>query len=166
MGKIISEKHLTGVGKNLLTEILNYEIGKVTCPSNYLFRKEILENNAVKFDIDLSSSADRFFLINLSFYTNGENLNRGGYLYYRVHNKSMSNNLTLTLIKDNILFKKKVLSIVSIDAKTKNKFHFKTNYIFSGGYYKLNYFFTSMLFFAKAFYYGPIDLLKQVRKKK
>jgi teichuronic acid biosynthesis glycosyltransferase TuaG len=71
-----------------------------TCPSNYLFRKETLERTQVKYNQNLSSTADRFFLLDLSRYTKGA-IVKNSYLKYRISPNSMSAKLTPKLVDDN-----------------------------------------------------------------
>lgn len=165
-GREIESHKIDGAGADLLKEILSYNLNYVTCPSNYLFRKQMLDENSVKFNIQLSSSADRFFLIELSQFSKGGRISEGGYLLYRVHKKSMSNMLTLKLIHDNHTFQKKVLQLDYIPKKLRRIFQYKTNYIFAGSYYKLGKYFPFTLFFLKAFYYDPIRTMGRLLKDK
>ena len=100
-------KKWKGTTTNIQKEILSYNSEITSCPSNYLFRKDILISNSIQFDTDLSCSADRYFLIELSKYTKGGLVNDNGYFYYRVHKKSMSYKISPAFVQDNVLFLKK-----------------------------------------------------------
>lgn len=89
-----------GCGEHLIRDILLYSPFHDTAPSNYVFRRSILVENRLLFNRLLSSTADRLFLIELSEFTHG-GYAEGGPLYYRVHEKSMSNKLSEALINDN-----------------------------------------------------------------
>jgi glycosyltransferase involved in cell wall biosynthesis len=162
-GKIMADTKWIGAHSNILLEVLSYNLKIITCPSNYLFRKDILEKHSIAFDTELSSSADRFFLIELS------NVSKCGlvddaYLYYRMHPSSMSHKLTLNLLRDNFFFKKKILSLSYIPSDLKKEFCFKTNYILAGSYYKLKKAGPFLMYSLKAFYFNPAGFLKQLTK--
>jgi glycosyltransferase involved in cell wall biosynthesis len=164
-GNIVSNKTWRGPSSNIIQEVLSYSTDIITCPSNYLFRKDILKSNAVRYSTDLSSSADRYFLIELANFTKGRMITNGGYLYYRVHKESMSNTVTLNLLNDTIKFQKKILKLRNIPIELKRTFCFRTNFIFAGSYLKLNKILLSIGFSIKAFYYSPVLFFKQIIHK-
>jgi teichuronic acid biosynthesis glycosyltransferase TuaG len=159
--KVIPEKTWLGASDNILEEVLSFNPEIITCPSNYMLRKDILEKNNLLFNTELSSSADRYFLIELTQYTKGKLISDGP-LYYRMHENSMSHNFTKRLLNDNILFQKKILEIKTIPASLKREFCFKTNYIFAGSYLKLKKFVPCIFFSCKAFYYSPTRFIKHL----
>jgi hypothetical protein len=70
-----------------------------------MFRKKLLFDNKIKFNRELSSSADRFFILEVSKFAKGKNLaGEKGKLLYRFTSQSMSNNVTPGLIIDNEKF--------------------------------------------------------------
>ena len=86
-------------------EILFFNPGYVTIPSNYVFKKEVLLTNKISFNKELSSSADRFFVLEVSKFAKGDNTrDESGKLLYRITPQSMSNNVTPRLIIDNEKF--------------------------------------------------------------
>lgn len=86
-------------------EILFFNSSFATVPSNYMFRKTILENNEIRFNKELSSSADRFFILEVARFTKGKYVGtESGKLLYRFTSQSMSNNVTPGLIIDNEKF--------------------------------------------------------------
>ena len=88
-----------------VNEILFSSASFATIPSNYMFRKKVLTDNDIRFNRELSSSADRFFILEVSKYTKGKNLaGEKGMLLYRFTNQSMSNLVTPGLIIDNEKF--------------------------------------------------------------
>ncbi|MCW3083763.1 MAG: glycosyl transferase family [Bacteroidetes bacterium] len=161
-GKALSANQWKGASGDILQEVLSYNPDIVTCPSNYVFRKKILVDNSVFFNTSLSSSADRYFLIELANYTKGMLITDGNYLYYRVHKTSMSNNFTPGLLNDNLLFQKEVLKIGNIPGRLKREFNFKTNYIFAGSSFRLKQYGPCIGFSVKAFYYNPLGFIKQL----
>lgn len=92
-------------GSDPVNQILFFDSSFVTIPSNYLFKKEILINNKIFFNKELSSSADRFFILEVSKFAKGKNIaSESGKLFYRVTSQSMSNKITPGLIMDNEKF--------------------------------------------------------------
>jgi glycosyltransferase involved in cell wall biosynthesis len=77
----------------VINEILFYKRGTATVPSNFMFRRGILTKNKIKFDVRLSSSADRFFLCKVAAVSEGGCL-PGSSISYRVHSKSMFHDQT------------------------------------------------------------------------
>ena len=163
-GKEIPGNKVDGAGADLLMELLTYNLNFVSCPSNYLFRKDVLETYSVRFNTQLSSSADRFFLIELSRFSMGGKIDSNGHLLYRVHQKSMSNFLTQTLIDDNYRFQNKVLKLEYIPKNLKKIFRYKTNFILAGSYYKLKKHAPFAAFLLKAFADNPIGIMQKLFK--
>lgn len=164
-GNIKSTNHWKGTSTEILKEVLSYDQEIITCPSNYLYRKNVLLENSIFFNVNLSSSADRYFLIEVSNFTKGIfNMNEN-YMYYRVHKTSMSNHFTPQLINDNLLFQKMVLKIGNIPNSLKREFNFKTNYIFAGSFFRLKKTIPCIIFSLKAFYYNPARFIKQLTNK-
>jgi len=88
-----------------INEILFFNATLATVPSNYMFRKKMLMDNDVRFNRELSSTADRFFILEVSKYAKGKNLTGDkGKLLYRFTSQSMSNSVTPGLIIDNEKF--------------------------------------------------------------
>ncbi len=88
-----------------VNEILFFNSSFATVPSNYIFRTNLLIENQITFNKELSSSADRFFILEVSKITKGMNLSgEKGKLLYRFTSQSMSNNVTPGLIIDNERF--------------------------------------------------------------
>lgn len=102
-------------------EILFFNPGFVTIPSNYVFKKEVLIKNKISFNKELSSSADRFFVLEVSKFAKGDNTrDERAKLLYRITPQSMSNNVNPNLIIDNEKFyyqlkEKKLLPSVQLN---------------------------------------------------
>jgi teichuronic acid biosynthesis glycosyltransferase TuaG len=104
-------------------EILFFNASCVTVPSNYMFRKSILVDHSIEFNRELSSTADRMFILELSKHTTGKNIQdeKGG-LLYRLTPESMSNNVTSKLIQDNERFYYELKRRDLLPGKGKQKF--------------------------------------------
>jgi glycosyltransferase involved in cell wall biosynthesis len=101
----IPVKTRKAAGLDPVNEILFFDSSFVTIPSNYLLRKEVLINNKILFNKELSSSADRFFILEVSKFAKGKNItSEKGKLLYRFTSQSMSNKVTPGLIIDNEKF--------------------------------------------------------------
>lgn len=159
-----NNKSFAGAAINLKYDILTYQVGVITCPSNYLLRKDFLQSKNIFFNEKLSSSADRFFLLEID--KHGKiGLIEDSPFYYRIHNQSMSHNLTISLLKDNELFKKEVLKKFELEKQLKRYFLFKVNYILGGGYFKLKKYFLSAKFVLRSFFYFPFLFFGRVLNK-
>lgn len=95
------KKEQKGACENISSEVLLYHSDTETCPSNYMFRRNVLEK--VQFNPQLASSADRLFILEVGQIAKGKRI-EGGNLLYRVRDDSMSGSLTPTLVADNTLF--------------------------------------------------------------
>lgn len=101
----VVEKKRKAAASDPVNEILFFNPSFVTIPSNYLFKKEVLVKNNIVFNRELSSTADRFFILEVSKYAKGISAaDEEGRLLYRITSQSMSNNVTPNLIIDNEKF--------------------------------------------------------------
>lgn len=141
------EKEYTGTTANGINEILYYHQNVVTCPSNYMFRAEFLRQHHILFNIQLSSTADRFFLIQCHNKGYGEYKDTTGVLHYRVNLNSMSHLLTLRLVNDNALFYNRLLEESLIP-------HDKLRFVLAKGYYIIAASFFKLGHYLKAFVYA------------
>ena len=142
-----------------IEELLTFEDKKFSCPSGYLFKTSSLTENNLSFNINLSSSADRYFL--LEYF----NFNKIGFvndspLLYRIISSSMSNNLTNSLIVDQIKYLELLSLSHYIPNKIKNQILSRTCYTLSASFYHLNVKKKALLYLVKAFYLSPKITLK------
>jgi glycosyltransferase involved in cell wall biosynthesis len=101
----VKSKTKVAAAADPVNEILFFNSSFATVPSNYMFRTRMLTDNGIKFNEKLSSTADRFFILEVSRYAKGRNLKgEKGKLLYRFTSQSMSNNVTPKLIIDNERF--------------------------------------------------------------
>lgn len=146
------DEGILGVHADIKSIILGYKSGYSTCPSNYMFRKEILIKNNIFFNDQLNSSADKYFLlsiclfISIGFITNSP-------LIYRIHSSSMSHLLSNKLLADNRLFGELVCKNLELEMKIKKQFLIKISYILAGGYWKLKKIPIAIAFFLKYLFY-------------
>ena len=151
---------------DLQNEILLYHSDIITCPSGYLFRKVDLINNNLKFDVNLSSAADRYFLLQIDKVLKGHFLlDTNICLNYRIRTESMSNKLNENLIHDNELFYRNVLENIKPNYRIRKMFLSKSNYILFGAYFKTGHYFMSMKHAIISFFLDPLNFIKTFFKK-
>lgn len=109
-----------------MKSILNFENG-VTIPSSYLFKRSFLIDNNISFNPNLSSTADRFFLIQCALKDSNFKIetHNPGTLYYRISDNSMSHNYNKKLIDDNARY---VIELIKLN-QIKNKSYLIKNII-------------------------------------
>jgi glycosyltransferase involved in cell wall biosynthesis len=120
----VAVKIRKAAGSDPVKQILFFDAAFVTIPSNYLFRKDVLIKNNITFNKELSSSADRFFILEVSKYAKGKNIaSEKGKLFYRFTSQSMSHLVTPGLIIDNEKFYYELKRKNLLPAGMKNKFN-------------------------------------------
>lgn len=165
-GQILEHTYLP-VSNDIWGQILFYKCGYSTCPSNYLFRRDILVENKNKFDIEISSSADRFFMIEcaLNFNIGALEDEQGARLLYRLHQENMSRKITIGLLTDNRIFMRKILNLSYLTLWYKFRFLFKICFILSGGYFRLRKYSKAFKYGVAALILNPFLFLKQLWSK-
>lgn len=129
----VGTRTLHGAAKDIPKEILYYDQLAATCPSNYMIRRAILLAHEIRFNEDLSSTADRFFLLQLNTVCKGGLINDGT-LFYRITPDSMSNKLSTQLIIDNEKFLFYVRKRALMPPELRRVFLYKINYILGLGF--------------------------------
>lgn len=119
----IAQEVRKAAGSDPDNEILFFDASFVSIPSNYMFRKEILVNNHILFNRQLSSSADKLFILEVSKFAKGKNItDENAKLLYRHTPQSMSNKVTPGLIIDNEKFYYELKKKNLLPAGRENKF--------------------------------------------
>jgi len=134
VNEIIEKK--IGTFENIEENILLYNKGFDSVPSNYMFRKSVLKQNNICFDKRLSSTADRLFLLELNKFTIGKFVENAP-LYYRISENSMSNKFNKKLVDDNILYLRILKEKKLIPPSLKNEVYIIHSYIFGTACLKL-----------------------------
>ncbi len=129
-----NHKEQLGACEDIPREVLLYQSNIETCPSNYLFRRTIVEK--VSFDPELSSAADRFFLLNIAQFGKGIRVKKG-ILHYRFMPNSMSGQLTKKMVDDNAVFYEKVIAADLIPTDFRKEALLKGYYILGVSYLKI-----------------------------
>jgi glycosyltransferase involved in cell wall biosynthesis len=111
-------------------EIHFFDATVATIPSNYLFRTSVIQENNILFNTALTSSADRFFLLQVAKHTKGKALTgKEGSLMYRISEMSMSHHVTPKLVKDYYKFYRELNSKKLLPVKKREEI--KSRYLFS-----------------------------------
>jgi glycosyltransferase involved in cell wall biosynthesis len=158
---------LSAACNEIQVEVLGFNAEIVTCPSSYLFRKSDLINADLYFNLLLSSSADRLYLLEVDKYLKGHFVrDLDATLLYRVSTNSLSNNLNEKLILDNEHFYELALSNLSIDKKFRSIFLSKSNYVLAGAYFKIGKIIPAFKFAFLSLAYGPMNFFRTFFKIK
>lgn len=154
--------HVNGAGNNLAKEILFYDPLVSTCPSNYMVRKSDLIKCSISFNPQITSHADRYFLLQLSknglegvFVKTEEN-----HLLYRVLENSMSHQLSIGLANDAESYYLELIKNEFIPYNIKAKAISKGFYIIGGTYFKLGKTLKAIQYLIRGFVSAPFYFLK------
>jgi glycosyltransferase involved in cell wall biosynthesis len=133
---------------------IQYEIGSFcknisACPSAYIYKRKSLTKYNLKFNENLQSPEDRFFLLEV-----GRNLigclAENTKLMYRITDSSLSNNKNINLIKMQEVYLNQVLEKkVLLDYKIRKIFIQKMSYQLFVDYLNFNNYMKSLFFFKK-----------------
>jgi len=156
----LSSEYLIGIANDIEREIFMFDKNYSSVPSNYMFRKKILDDNLLKFNENLSSTADRFFLVEISKLTIGKFDPSLKPLYYRIIEDSMSHKLTYKLVADNESFYELLIKQFLIPSKYYKAFNIKMLYILAASYIKIMKYSRGMLFFWKLLYFRTSFIFK------
>jgi glycosyltransferase involved in cell wall biosynthesis len=154
------------VAENPEHEIHFFDAAVVTIPSNYLFRTFVIKKNKILFNTLLSSSADRFFLLEIAKCVKGKALlNEQGKLFYRISEMSMSNHLTPKLILDYYQFYRELNFKNLLPVKKRNEI--KSRYLFSiaSGFLFVKYRRSGFRLLIRSFITHPIVFFRLVTEK-
>lgn len=149
-----------GVTRDAEEEILFFKPGTTTVPSNYMIKRSVLLDKNIFFNTNLSSTADRFFLLQLAKVVNGELISSDrGRLLYRISANSMSHNINPGLIFDNVLFYQE---ISNADLMPKKRSRFKSQFFFSIalGFMKAGKFLQSVKFLTRSGFSHPVVFVR------
>lgn len=147
---------------NVFEEILYYNTDVITCPSNYMFKSSFLIENSVAFNEILSSTADRFFILQCAKVGHSRYDKNLVPLHYRVSENSMSHLLTSKLVLDNDLYYNELLKNNLIPLAIKNKSIFLGNYILSMSYLKTGNIYKATYFVLLCIIKNPVLLFKKI----
>jgi glycosyltransferase involved in cell wall biosynthesis len=154
------------VANNPEKEILFFDSTRATIPSNYMFRRKVLLEYDIRFSTRLSSTADRFFILQTSKHTTGKGIEEEkGKLMYRVSEKSMSHHITPKLILDNVQFYKELENGNLMPVTDRAKFKSGYFYSLALGFAKVKYYKSCFKYLFQSFFSSPLYFIKLVLKQ-
>lgn len=151
--------------EKLCIQILFYNSEIITCPSNFMFRYEFLMKNKLKFNKKLSSTADRYFLLECHKFGIGFFDVNISTLLYRINMTSMSNKMSKILVKDNEILYEELQNNDLIPKELRKQSFFYGYYMLSGANYKINNYYFAVKYGIKAFFLKPISFMSKVMSK-
>lgn len=152
---------------NLLKDILLFKPDFNTCPSNFMYKNTFLLKKNIKFNNALQSTADRCFIVEV-LHNKGRHFSVSGpksQLIYRVHNDSMSNTFSKSLVNDNLLYYQTLKNNNYVPKIYLNEFNYKMCFILSGAYKKLKMRKEFFRFLTILIFNHPIKFLSNLYKR-
>ncbi len=150
-----------GIAENVAEVLLTYQPQYSSCPSNYLIRKSVLIDHQLFFNESLSSTADRYFLLQLSATSKGKLIQKAP-LLYRVTANSMSGKLSKILVRDNEKYFLELRKHNLIPVSLEKTFHFRIQYILGFGFIRTGSYLKGMKYTISAFLNDPKNFLNKI----
>jgi glycosyltransferase involved in cell wall biosynthesis len=150
------------VAINVEEELLFFAPQFLTTPSSYLIRKRVLTEGNIKFNTKLSSTADRYLLLQLAKVTRGARVNEGK-LLYRISPGGFSQILKPSLVIDNEQFFKEIKKNGLMPQHNRQKFKSLYFFMLAGGFRKIGYWHKTMFYMIRSFLSSPEIFLKRLR---
>ena len=155
--KIEENKNYFAANKS--SQILEFKNEIITCPSSYLFKTESLKKHKIKFNKNLQSSADKFFLLEVLKHGEIELINESP-MYYRILNDSMSHKITKTLLKDQISFYNEIKSFFKNSSNSVTKSYYaRLSFTIAASAYYLKEYFVFIKYLCKSFLLSPKTMI-------
>lgn len=156
--------YFRGVSENAPREVLFYDEEVTTCPSNYMLRSSFLQTNGILFNEKLSSTADRYFILECASKGKCTYSPEVGKLHYRVLANSMSHNLTKKLVFDNIEYYSQLINNKLIPQNILKKSLFVGYFILFASCWKTSLKRLALSYAVRAFVLSPIGFFKRMLK--
>jgi teichuronic acid biosynthesis glycosyltransferase TuaG len=163
----IGHLFFNGYTDEFSNDILKFNQTLTTCPSNYLFRKSFLLKNNLIFNERLSSSADKYFMLNCNMFGNGFQLINGAFLLYRISPTGMSQILSIKLINDNIKLENEILLILNSDFNRHviREFLAKNGLSISISFFKIKIYHKAIIYLFKSLFNNPKVIINYLFEK-
>ena len=156
-------KRYKPAAENPEQEILFFDPACVTVPSNYLVRRRLLIENNIYFNTLLTSTADRFFILQLSKVSKGGVINDAeAKLFYRINENSMSHRISRKLMNDNEQFYYQLKKNKLLPGKKRAAFKGIYFLGLSSGFFKTGQAGKFQLYFFKSLFSTPLILFKRL----
>ncbi len=129
-----------------------------------MFKRDFLKKKNQIFHPELSSTADRYFLIQSHLRGKGICENNLSALLYRVSDKSMSNKLTRKLVDDNVCFYEVLQQNQLIPQEIKKEALLRGYYSIAASYFKLHCFVLAIKYSLLAIFKDPLHFMRKTLK--
>lgn len=129
-----------------------------------MFRVDFLKKHHISFENQLSSTADRYYLLTCKQFGQMKFYEDIIPLYYRVTPNSMSNNISVSLVRDNELYYKLLKKNKLIPQKIWNNSLTLGDYILFASYWKIGARFRALKHGIGGFFRNPIRFLGKILK--
>jgi hypothetical protein len=126
-----------------------------------MFRSDFLRSNHLLFNTKLSSTADKYFLLQCAKAGNSLFIPHSIPLHYRVAQNSMSHKLTNRLVLDNEMYYQQLIKTGLIPEAIQNKSLFLRDFILFASYWKTGRKVRSLKFAIKGFFKNPFGFIKK-----
>lgn len=164
--KGLMQGYYRGTSLNVFQEVLLYNPEVITCPSNYLFRKQFLIDNKLRFNEKLSSTADKFFLVQSAKHGKTNFVASLAKLKYRVTPNSMSHKLTQSLVNDNEIYYEELVKFDLIPQNIRKKALLLGYFILFVSFWKVSYRVKALKYAILGFLINPIQFVRKCVIKK
>jgi glycosyltransferase involved in cell wall biosynthesis len=144
-------KEQFGACDDIPREILLYYQHIETCPSNYVFRRNLIEQ--IKFQPNLAIAADRFFLLQIAQLSKGKRIEEAK-LKYRFESTNFSAQLTPRYVEDNELYYRLLETHKLIPKQIENLAKQKGYYILGAMNFKVSRPFRAFKYLVKWCWFG------------
>lgn len=150
---------------DVFKDVLLYNPRVITCPSAYMYKVRFLKAHSIKFNLRLTYSADRYFLLECARFARF-NLHSGdGFLLYRITDTGMSAKLTIQYVLDHEFYYDELIRNNLIPHSIKKQSLFLGYYIISASYFKLHEWKKSLIYALKCLRFSFIGLVVRLFKK-
>lgn len=154
-------KEYLSAAEDIESEILFFNPNYLTTTSSYLIRRSVLSDNDLRFNPLLSSTADRFMLLQLNKVTKGKRV-EGGKLMYRVSASGFSQTMSPKLIADNELFLEEVVKHNLVPSENAGSFYALNYFMLAGCHKKMGNFLRSAKYLSSSLAASPTSFFKRI----
>jgi glycosyltransferase involved in cell wall biosynthesis len=157
---------MKAVADDPVNQILYFKKGYATVPSNYVIRKSVLDEHGIQFNTKLSSTADRYYIMELARVTKGLCVHsEKGKLLYRITAHSMSHQISPRLVYDNEAFYYELVKAGLIPTHEKRKFACFYFFSLALSFAKIRHWSRFLKYLVKSFTASPLPFCLSLFKK-
>lgn len=139
-------------------QILEFHTDIITCPSSYVFKSSFLKKGKILFNEKLQSSADKYFLLEVLKSGSIQIINSSP-MYYRILADSMSHNISIKLVKDQISYYTEIKQLFKNDKPLSRSFYARLCYTIAASSFYSKEYYLSAKYLLKSFILSPKNIL-------